>query len=94
MMKQDFIKQVFTKIESKGFTVFEGEQKSEAVHVKVLHNQTAHSYDLKLQFKNDNYDGFELGGDQEVEHVTRKNYETFDIMNQIESSIREVLFRR
>lgn len=94
MKKQEFVKQVFAKIETKGFTVFEGEQSSNVVYAKVLHNQSAHSYDLKLEFNGDKYNGFELGGDQQVNHETQKNYETFDIMNQIESSIKEVLFGR
>lgn len=89
-----FAKEVYQKLESKGFTVFEGETSDIISISKVLHNQTGHSYDLALTFKNGKYDGFTLGGDQQLDHETFKNYETMGIMDLITDSIKDVLFRR
>jgi hypothetical protein len=89
-----FAKEVYQKLEPKGFTVFEGETSDIIAISKILHNQTGHSYDLALTFKDGKYDGFTLGGDQELNNETFKNYETMGIMDLIINTIKEVLFRR
>ncbi|NRF96117.1 hypothetical protein HQN89_35565 [Paenibacillus frigoriresistens] len=88
-MDLKFTKEVYQKLESKGFTVFEGDTSDMIAASKVLHNQTGHSYDLTLEFKNGKYDGFSLDGDQNLNHEIHKNYDTMAIMDLITDTIKE-----